>query len=727
MGERLIFVSNRLPVSVEKKKNGFQFSKSVGGLATGVGSFYKSYDSYWIGWGGIPGDGLSHEEKEEITSILQKDYRNYPLFLSKNDVRLFYYGFCNKTIWPLFHYFPTYTKYEREFWDAYVKANKKYRDAVLEIANPEDLIWIHDYHLMLLPLMLREKIPGARIGFFLHIPFPSYEIFQLLPWRKEILEGILGADLVGFHTYDYVRHFLSSVRRLLGYEHTLGQIYTHDRVIKADVFPMGIDFNLYSEAHKKTKVQEEMKKLKKKVGDKKIIISIDRLDYTKGIINRLEAFDLFLRTYSHYQGKVTMILVAVPSRTAVETYMDLKMELDQIIGKINGKYSTIDWIPVWYLYKSLPFETISALYYMADVALVTPLRDGMNLISKEFIAAKSDKCGALILSGMAGAVHELGEAIIVNPHNREQVAEAIKDALEMELEEQIENNRIMQERLRRYNIIRWAKDFFEKLNNLHEEQRYLYERRLSEEVKQRLIEDYRKASKRILLLDYDGTLVHFSLKPKRTKPDDDILFIIKKLVEDHKNEVILLSGRDKQTLTSWFGDLNVSLVAEHGVWYREKHDNWKQTKPLRGEWKEEIKPVIELYTDRTPGSYMEEKEYSIAFHFRKTEPDLSQVRVSELKETLLNLSENLNLGILEGNKVLEIKDAGINKGNAILHLLNRERWEFILAAGDDLSDEDVFSVLPPSSYSIKVGHGVTKAQYSVPNIMEIRSLLSQLV
>jgi len=727
MSVRLIFVSNRLPVSVEKKKKGFQFKQSVGGLATGLGSFYRSYDSKWIGWGGLPGESLSHEEKDEITSTLQKEYKNYPLFLSKNDVKLFYYGFCNKTIWPLFHYFPTYTVYDRELWDAYVRANKKYRDAVLEVAGPEDLIWVHDYQLMLLPHMLREKLPQARIGFFLHIPFPSYEIFQLLPWRKEILDGLLGADLVGFHTYDYVRHFLSSVRRLLGFEHTLGQIYTHDRVIKADVFPMGIDFDRYAKAYNDPQVQEEMNRIKKRVGEKRIVISIDRLDYTKGIINRLEAFDLFLRTYPQYQGKVTMILVAVPSRTVVETYMDLKMELDQMVGRINGKYGSIDWMPVWYLYRSVPFPTLTALYHIADVALVTPLRDGMNLISKEFIAAKNDKGGVLVLSGMAGAIHELGEAIIVNPHNREQVAEALKEGLEMTYEEQVENNRVMQERLKRYNVIRWAQDFIERLNTLREEQRPLYERRLSAGIKHRLIEHYRKALKRLLLLDYDGTLAHFSLKPQRARPDEEILSVLKMLMKDPKNKVVLLSGRDKETLSRWFGDLNIDLVAEHGVWNKKKDGDWKQTEPLRGEWKEEIKPVIELYTERTPGSHIEEKEFSIAWHFRKTEPDLAQVRVSELKETILHLTENLNLGILEGNKVLEIKDARINKGNAVLHWLGKEKWDFILAAGDDLSDEDVFSVVPPSSYSIKVGHGVTKAQYSVPNIMEIRSLLSRLV
>jgi trehalose 6-phosphate synthase/phosphatase len=387
MKGKLIFVSNRLPVTTEKKKGGISFKQSVGGLATGLSSFHQSGESLWIGWGGEARESLSLEEYENIKTVLSQNYDSYPVSLTKNDIKQFYHGFCNKTIWPLFHYFPNHTVFDPLLWEAYKRVNNKFCDAVVENAGSVETIWIHDYQLLLLPNLVREKLPKAKIGFFLHIPFPSFEIFRLLPWRKEILEGLLGADLVGFHTYDYVRHFLSSVRRLLGYEHTLGQVQTFRSLVKTDVFPMGIDYEKYSHAIRDPKVRREIERVRKKLGGHKVIISIDRLDYTKGILQRLEAFDHFLRANPDCQGNVTFVLVAVPSRIGVETYKRLKKELDEQVGKLNGKYGNIGWIPVWYLYRSLPFHTLAALYHLADAALVTPLRDGMNLIAKEYIAA----------------------------------------------------------------------------------------------------------------------------------------------------------------------------------------------------------------------------------------------------------------------------------------------------------------------------------------------------
>jgi trehalose 6-phosphate synthase/phosphatase len=341
MSKKLIFVSNRLPVTVEKKRGNLVYKQSMGGLATGLGSFYHSYQSLWTGWCGLAKESLTKEDREEIESTLLNEYRCDSLYLTNSEVKLFYFGFCNKTIWPLFHYFPNYTVYEKSFWHSYEKVNEKYCAAVLKHADPEDTIWVHDYQLLLLPKLIREKLPKAKIGFFLHIPFPSFEIFRLLPWRKEILEGLLGADLVGFHTYDYVRHFLSSVRRLLGYEHTLGRILAEKRLVRADVFPMGIDFERYSGALKDQKVIKEIERIKKKLVGQRAVLSVDRLDYTKGILHRLKAFDHFLRTNPKFHGKVTLILVAVPSRTGVDTYMQLKKDLDEQVGRINGKYGKI--------------------------------------------------------------------------------------------------------------------------------------------------------------------------------------------------------------------------------------------------------------------------------------------------------------------------------------------------------------------------------------------------
>ncbi|MBW2038937.1 MAG: bifunctional alpha,alpha-trehalose-phosphate synthase (UDP-forming)/trehalose-phosphatase [Deltaproteobacteria bacterium] len=723
--KRLLIVSNRLSISIERRKRRLHFQPSVGGLAIGLGSFYKSYNSLWIGWPGIALNKKDGEEKKALEARLLSEFNCYPVFLSQNDVDNYYHGFCNRTLWPLYHYFTQYVVYDETLYETYKRVNKFFCDAVMEVAKEDDIIWIHDYHLMLLPRLIREKMPDATIGFFLHIPFPSFEIFQLLPWRKEILEGLLGADLIGFHTYDYARHFLSNVRNLLGYEHTLGQIAGEDRVIRVDVFPMGIDYGGYAGATERPEVQKDVSRLHKKLGDSKLILSIDRLDYTKGIPQRLEAFNTFLKKNPHYKEKVTLILVAVPSRTQVEHYRFLKKQVDELIGKIDGEHGTIGWVPIWYLYRFLRFPTLNALYSIADVALVTPLRDGMNLIAKEYLASKTDGRGVLILSEMAGASKELGEALIVNPNNKEELVEALEKALIMPEDEQIKGNRMMQKRLQRYNVRRWAEDFVERLLFIKAIQREMCARVLTPQMKQKLVSDYRKGERRLLLLDYDGTLISFFVRPEVAKPTEPLLKLLEKLSEDPKNEMVIISGRDRDTLEKWFGNINLCLVAEHGALIKEK--GWELIEPLTNDWKEEIRPILELYMDRTPGSFIEEKEFSLVWHYRKAESELDSVRVRELKEALFHLTANLNLGVLEGSKVIEVKNVGINKGRAALRWLSKEKWDFILTIGDDLTDEDIFAVLPESAYSIKVGLGPSKARFNITSQYEVRELLKELI
>ena len=719
-------VSNRLPINIVKRGGKLRFQSSVGGLATALGSVSDSYKSLWIGWPGIDLSKVKGEEEELIFEKLTSK-NLYPVFLSQQDIEGYYHGFCNETIWPLFHYFPEFTVYDKGYWESYRKVNQAFRDAIIEIFEPGDNIWVHDYQLMLLPKLLREELPEATIGYFLHIPFPSYEIFHLLPWRKEIVEGLLGSDLIGFHTYDYVKYFLGSVRRLLGYEHTLGQITLENRVVRVDSFPIGIKYDRFTNVENNPKVQREISKIRKRVGDRKIILSIDRLDYTKGIPQRLEAFDTFLTNYPEYRGKVTLILVAVPSRTEIEHYILLKRQVDELIGRINGRHGTIEWMPVWYLYRFLPFNTLVSLYRIADVALVTPLRDGMNLISKEFIATKTDGEGVLIVSEMTGAAKELGEAIIVNPNNKEEVAEAIKEALEMSEEEQKDRNRTMQKRLQRYDVVRWVNEFMVGLNNIKEIQQEFNAKKLTDETKKKLIDNYLKSNKRLMLLDYDGTLVTFKAKPKMAKPDDELEELLKELSQESKNEVIIISGRERGTLDRWFSKMNVGLTAEHGVWIKEKGGAWEIIKPLGNDWKEEIRPFLEIYADRTPGSFIEEKEYSLVWHYRRADPELSARNLVELKDDILHVAANLNLSVLEGSKVIEIKNAGVDKGLATSRWLSKGDWDFIMAIGDDWTDEDTFAALPENAYTIKVGLEPTQARFNLSSTEEVRSLLKMLV
>ncbi len=723
--QRVLIISNRLPVSVEKRKRGLRFEPSIGGLATSLKSFYKSYNSIWIGWPGINLERIKEEEQVVEARLLSEGC--HPVFLSQRDIEDYYHGFCNNTIWPLFHYYPPYTIYSKDLWQAYERVNEVFANAVAEVAELGDIIWIHDYHLMLLPRLVRERLPRATIGFFLHIPFPSFEIFRLLPWRRQILEGLLGADLIGFHTYDYAQHFLNSVHRLLGYEDTMGQITSIDRIIKADVFPIGIDYEEYSSYARDWRVQREISKLREKLGDCKIILSIDRLDYTKGIPQRLEAFSLFLERNPQYKEKLILFLVVVPSRTKVEAYALLKKQIDELVGAINGKYGSIGFTPIQYVYRSLPFHSLIALYNMADIALITPLRDGMNLISKEYIATRTDGKGVLILSETAGAAKELGEAIIINVNNQEEIVQALEEALVMPEEEQIERNRMMQKRLQRYNVTRWADDFIDRLLCARKLQSQMEAKSLNHETKMKLVSDFQESNQRLMLLDYDGTLVPFSGKPERARPSDEIIKLLGELTKSPKNEVVLISGRDKGTMEKWFGGLSAGLVAEHGVWTKEKGKEWEMIETLSSDWKGEVRPILELYVDRTPGSFVEEKEFSLAWHYRKVGHRLGDMRARELTNDLLNLTANLNLQVLEGSKVVEVKNAGVNKGRAALPWISKKTWDFILAVGDDLTDEDIFKVLPATAWSIKVRFSASAARFNLTSPNQVRALLEEML
>ena len=723
---KLFLVSNRLPVTIEKKKEGLIFSQSAGGLVTGLSAFHGEKDSRWVGWTGIPAENIDPGQEDRIKEELKNKFRCHPVHLAREEIEGHYHGFCNKTIWPLFHNFTETSVYHKDFYEFYKRVNVMFCRELKKIAGPDDIIWVHDYHLMLLPALLRQELPRAPIGFFLHIPFPPQEIFSLLPWRREILQGLLGADLIGFHTFDYVHSFLESVRRLLDYEHSLGRIPCKNRIIKADIFPMGIDVDRFSGASLNPEVQRAIKKFRNRIGDRKVILSVDRLDYTKGILSRLEAFDFFLEKNPDYREKVVLILVAVPSRSRVSQYALLKKQVDEYVGRINGKYGTIGWMPISYLYRFLPFPSLAALYCLGHINLVTPLRDGMNLIAKEFVAAKVDGKGVLILSEQAGAVHELGEALVVNPNSREEIADALKKALEMPVEEQQERFFAMQARLRRYNVRKWANDFINRLNQTKNIQRVLCAVLLLPDRKDELRRDYSRAKKRLILLDYDGTLVPFAEKPEKAAPDRELLGILEKLTRRKENEVAVISSRDKQTLESWLGNLDISLAAEHGVWIRKKSAAWRMIEPLRNDWKEEIRPVFEIFVDRTPGSFIEEKEYSLVWHFRKVSPELALIRVGELKDTLLHLASNLDLGVFEGKKVIEVKNTGINKGMAAQRLLEEKAPDFILAMGDDWSDEDLFAALPDFAYTIRVGLAPSRAKYHLDSFVEARGLLKEL-
>jgi trehalose 6-phosphate synthase/phosphatase len=543
---------------------------------------------------------------------------------------------------------------------------------------------------------------------------------------------MLGADLIGFQTYDYVRHFMSSVRRLMGVDSVFNRISIGERTLKVDVFPKGINYDrfrnkaleIHGEHARYSVIQEEMKLFKESGQLEKLIVSIGKLDYTKGIPQRLRAFERFLQTYPEYQARVSMIVQAIPSGETSDSFFNLKSKVDELVGRINGNYGTITWTPIRYLNQTFSVDERIDLYSLSDIALIIPLRDGMNLVAKEFVASRHNGTGVLILSELAGASKEMHEALLVNPNDLDAIAKAIKEAMEMSEEEQIRRNRVMMMRLQRYTVARWAKEFMSSLEGIKEIQEYKLARKINITRMHKLVAKYRETKKRILFLDYDGTLSWFTKNPEDAKPDQELYDILKPLSEDPHNTTVIISGRDKETLSRWFDPAwNIHFVAEHGVWFREPGGDWHMSEQINNEWKESVEPLLEYYVDQTPKSFIEHKNFSLAWHYRKSDPDLGLQRAWELKDELRTLTSNLNLEIMDGDKVLEIKYSGINKGRAAAKKMGNSDFDFVFAVGDDWTDEFTFEAMPEDAYTIKVGTKTTKANYYIESVDLVRELL----
>lgn len=718
---RIIIVSNRLPFTIAKKDNGYQLTPSSGGLASSLSSYIKSLKSknyLWIGWTG------SETDKKEMPDIRQKlsEEQNFiAINLPKTSIKNFYQGFCNSTIWPLFHNFIPYAEFKDKYWQSYKQVNKKFCQEILKVATADDLILIQDYHLMLLPKLLKEINPNLKVGFFLHTPFPSLDVFQNLPgqWRTEILYGLLGADLVGFHTTDYTQNFLRVIQRTLGLPLNLGKV-------QIDTFPIGINFDKFFQASLKQNAVLQEQEWKKLTGTEKVILSIDRLDYTKGISTRIQGYEKFLKDNPESYQKISLVLVVIPSREDLKQYKAIKKQIEKQVHKINSKFGTKNWQPIHYFYQSLPFEKLIGLYKVSDIALVTPIRDGMNLIAKEYIASRNDKSGVLILSELAGSANEMPETIVINPNSAEEIARAITQAINTPRSQQIGINTTLQNRLQENNVIKWANNFINSLILTHIQKKQRLIQKLDNKSSLQILKHYTKAQKRLILLDYDGTLAPFVKNPQLAKPDKTLLLILSKLASTPNTKVIVISGRDKDTLEKWLGNFPVGLTAEHGSFIKDQGSYWKMLKPLKKNWKQQIRPIMERYVQNISGSFIEEKDYSIAWHYRGSDPLAAKKYTLELLEYLNQLTATSYLQVLDGDKVLEVKNRGVDKGDAALYFINKDQYDFILAIGDDVTDEDMFKNIPFYSYSIKVGSGESAAKFCVKNCKEVINLITNL-
>jgi trehalose 6-phosphate synthase/phosphatase len=733
MHKRLIVVSNRLPLTIEQTDQGYQTRQSSGGLISAVDAYLNTSgkdvftEKIWLG---VPGcskvvwDNLNLTEKTSA-------YQYLPVFIDEETYDQYYNGFSNSVIWPLFHYFPSFADYNASFFEAYISANEQFCNLLAEKIKPGDVIWIHDYHLLPLAGMLRKKFPELSIGLFLHIPFPSFELFRIIPkkWQKEILTGILGADLIGFHTADYVSHFLNTVEMTLNIEKDSQFLDWENRRIKVDAFPISIDFELFNGALANPEVQTLREKYLEIKGTKKMLFSVDRLDYTKGIYNRLEAFKKFIIDNPHYRENVIFVLVVVPSRDSIAKYSEKKKNIDEYIGNLNSTLGDIGWQPIIYQYGHLEFNELLALYTTCDLALITPLRDGMNLVAKEFVASRSDLRGVLVLSEMAGAAAELKEALLINPNDINEIAEMIKNGLEMEEKEQGTRLEQMRKRIKQYDVKAWAIDYFNELEIIKSQQQRFIVKYMDNFVKSNLFTSYANAKKRLMLIDYDGTLVPFSNDPNMAYPNKKLLEVLSQVSQLENNELYIISGRDSNTLGQWLNELNIGLIAEHGAKTKEGYGKWISdvVNEPKG-WKDEINKIMERYLGKSLNSFIEIKEYSIAWHYRKADVVLSNSKAVELYEELLKYTMGLPLDVINGNKVIEVRNNGINKGRAVQAKLAGNDFDFILCIGDDKTDEDMFSVLLdiPQAFTIKVGQQNTLAKYNLYTPYQVVDLLESI-
>jgi trehalose 6-phosphate synthase/phosphatase len=728
--KRIVIVAYRLPFAFKQRNGILTAVQNTGGLVsavlsltermTGPGNGPKMENTVWVG----KGDNTA----EQMNSLdeVRNSFELVPVKIPDSINEKFYGGFCNDLIWPLFHYFPSMAVFGQGYFESYKKANQIFYDELKKIIKPGDFVWIHDYQLFLLPGMVRKDFPEAAVSFFLHIPFPSYEVFRIMPdgQQRAILEGMLGADLIGFHTHDYAQHFLKSVRRSLGYDISLNTVTTEDIYSRADAFPISIDFNKFHDSVLLPETEKFISRIRKQKRDRLLIFSVDRLDYTKGFLNRLAAFELFLERYSSMRGRVIFNMVMVPSRDSIARYQEMKKEIEATVGRINGKYGTLDWNPIIYQYRSLRFNELVALYSHSDVGLLTPLRDGMNLVAKEYVAAQHQQYGMLILSELAGAAAEMSESLLVNPTDVSQMADAIYEALTMKEDDKKKRIEAMKKRLRDYDVYSWADDILRTTVKVKADRRSFRVRIINDEIEDKIIGSFRKAKKPLLFLDYDGTLVPIRELPEMAVPDMQLISLAEKLAA--VSDVVIISGRDRDFLGKWFSNLDLTLVAEHGAFIRHPGEEWESTLDKDTSWKESIRPLLASYTNRCKGSFIEEKRVSLSWHYRNADEDLSTLRAIELKNELEESIFNMPLQIIDGHKVVEVKMAGYNKGTAAKNITASGSYDFILAIGDDKTDEELFKALPDNAISLKVGKGPTWAKYSFLKQSAVTAFISRI-
>ncbi|KAG2313587.1 hypothetical protein Bca52824_025144 [Brassica carinata] len=726
--QRLLVVANRLPVSaVRRGEDSWSLEISAGGLVSALLGV-KEFEARWIGWAGV---NVPDEVGQKALTKALAEKRCIPVFLDEEIVHQYYNGYCNNILWPLFHYLglpqedrlATTRSFQSQF-AAYKKANQMFADVVNEHYEEGDVVWCHDYHLMFLPKCLKEYNSKMKVGWFLHTPFPSSEIHRTLPSRSELLRSVLAADLVGFHTYDYARHFVSACTRILGIEGTPEGVEDQGKLTRVAAFPIGIDSERFIRALEVPDVIQHMKELKERFAGRKVMLGVDRLDMIKGIPQKILAFEKFLEENANWRDKVVLLQIAVPTRTDVPEYQKLTSQVHEIVGRINGRFGTLTAVPIHHLDRSLDFYALCALYAVTDVALVTSLRDGMNLVSYEFVACQESKKGVLILSEFAGAAQSLGAgAILVNPWNITEVAASIGQALNMSPEEREKRHRHNFHHVKTHTAQEWAETFVSELNDTVIEAQLRISKVPPELPQDDAIRRYSKSNNRLLILGFNATLTEpvdnqgrrgDQIKEMDLNLHPEIKGPLKALCSDPSTTIIVLSGSSRSVLDKNFGEYDMWLAAENGMFLRLTNGDWMTTMPehLNMEWVDSVKHVFKYFTERTPRSHFETRDTYLygttntqtnsSFH---ADIEFGRLQARDLLQHLwTGPISNASVDVVQGSRSVEVRAVGVTKGAAIDRILGEivhsksmtTPIDYVLCIGHFLGkDEDVYTFFEP--------------------------------
>ena len=695
-----------MPVRLTVANGSFEVQKSVGGLSAALEA--TRGDATWIGW---PGAVVPPALEKKVGSRLAKD-NLFAVFLTADEEEDFYGKVCNDTLWPLFHYFSDRLRITPEAWARYVEVNERFANTIIEHCEPDARVWVHDFHLMLVPAMLRQRAPGLSIGFFLHIPFPSSEVYRLLPAREQVLRGVLGADYVSFQVGDYARHFRSSCLRILGIDSNPDWLELDERRVGIGVDPIGIDVEGFREVIADPETARFLEDLANQYEGRRLVLGVERLDYTKGIPQKLHAFERFLEQDPTRARTTTMIQVLVPSRLESPEYRAQRDEIELLIARINGRFGQPGVTPVEYIHRDISKQGLVALYRRADVMMVTALRDGMNLVAQEFVLCQSEPGlpsrwrGALLLSELAGSAQVLPGALLVNPWDVEGVVEQLATALELPARERQRRLETMADRVESLDSRRWAEGFLTRLGRYSKRDRRT--RRppiLDAEVEARLSRRFARARARTIMLDYDGTLREFERHEDLAQPTPEIRALLRSLAALPATDVHIVSGRRRRNLEQWFGRMPVHLSAEHGYLARAPGGEWHTLVDLDLSWLRPIERLLRRVAADVPGAHVERKSCSVAWHYREAEREYGSWRAHELLNDLGQHLAGAPAEILLGHQVVEVRAQGVDKGLYVRSVFpdGKEPTHFVLGVGDDRTDHDLLDALPSGSVAGHVG------------------------